>query len=71
MLITNYNLGPVGFGRSVSPFPGLTRPSADVFFVSRALSSEEHEVAVRLSIAISPSVKIDFFIGSNFSNGVK
>lgn len=63
MLFANYNLGPVGFGRSTSPGPGLVKSSADVLFVvSNALSSVEQEVAVRLRTAIRPRVRIDFFM---------
>jgi len=67
MLISNYNLGPVGFGNSLSPLPSVFE---DAFFVSRTLSSDEHEVADKLRIAIKPSVRIDFFMSSNFSNDV-
>jgi len=63
MLTTNYNLGPVGLGSSTSPVPGFTKSSADVLFVvSIALSSVEQEVAVRLSTAIRPRVRKDFFM---------
>jgi len=62
MLTTNYNLGPVGLGRSFVPSPGETIKSVAFSLLSSALSSVEHEVAVKDRIAIRLSVRIDLFM---------
>lgn len=68
MLTTNYAFGVVGFGSSLVPSPGIKPKSADLFVLSKLLSSVEHEAAEREINAIRPSVRIVLFMIVKFSN---
>ena len=68
MLTANYYLGSVGLGRSFVPSPGEIAKSADLFVLSNALSSVEHDVAVRPRIDKRASVRIVLFMIVRFSN---